>query len=362
MPTSTRLARMNTGDLDTLRGHLQCTLGAMNYGRQPNALMATFQLACLELIAGRHSRRVDEETFTGALLGAFAATAPWCAALFNHFGTPGCAWKRFRKNGGRPDDEPLVGADFGLVIRLCGGYSRVALFQAKRPESERPRGVSVHHLSPVAEGQAHRAQFMRLMNFSKLAMQYAGFVAKPGVASLTWVHYLAYLPDELPCFPMSQLQDIADHYTRSPTDKAPSLALKTRQSHELTWLLSRGAGDSHPADSYCSGWLTLEDDEATRLLNVILPHMDIYEATNDTTAPVLDLKYADDEMGNAFEMIDTARANRISPLISLRKKTGGDVGVAPQRRSAGSLKDDEPEPTLDPDRPNPRDGRSPGCA
>jgi len=104
--------------------------------------------------------RLDEETITGALLGALNAEISW----FEHasFGTnlAQCSWMSYTKRDKSSMAEPISGADFALALRFPGGLSRVAVFQAKRVTT------NASHTSIDRRSKKHpEQQFYRLAQF-----------------------------------------------------------------------------------------------------------------------------------------------------------------------------------------------------
>ncbi|EKT4070754.1 hypothetical protein QEG16_000771 [Stenotrophomonas maltophilia] len=177
-----------------------------------NALMATFQVAVKDFIASAHFEGNDEETTTGALLGAIAATAPWAFKAFDQ--EPDFNWIRYAKSGNSRTTEPSSGADFALVLRVTKSLCRIALFQAKRANKD--GSFSVHQISPAreAEGKIPEPQFLRLTDYAHGLLDAVKGLATTA-KTLHWVHYLSYERAAIIATPLSDLQDISKHYLAS---------------------------------------------------------------------------------------------------------------------------------------------------
>ncbi|WP_179570863.1 hypothetical protein [Xanthomonas sp. JAI131] len=174
-----------------------------------SALSATFQLACNGFICSEYFSNADEETTTGALLGAIAATAPWCFQALSQ--EPDLNWIRFAKSGNARNAEPSTGADFALILRVTDKLSRLAIFQAKCADS--CGNFSVHQISPERASQEKipEPQFIRLMDFAR-DVENAIQVSEESRKLLSWVHYIAYEPDAIIATPLSALRAISEHY------------------------------------------------------------------------------------------------------------------------------------------------------
>ena len=174
-----------------------------------NALMATFQVAVSEFISSGYFDGNDEETTTGALLGAIAASAPLCFEAYDQ--NPDFNWVRYPKSGQGSTAEPSTGADFALMLRVNETTCRFAVFQAKRTNSSGT--FSVHQISPERAGTSKppEPQFIRLTDYAKNLL--TGIRNKKTKTNqLTWVHYLSYEPSSIFATPVAALTDIAEHY------------------------------------------------------------------------------------------------------------------------------------------------------
>ncbi|MBV6783265.1 hypothetical protein KWH04_22125 [Xanthomonas campestris pv. trichodesmae] len=174
-----------------------------------SALSATFQLACHGFICSEYFSNAEEEATTGALLGAIAATAPWCFEAFSQ--EPDFNWIRFSKSGNSENAEPSTGADFALILRIEKRLSRLAIFQAK--SADKKGNFSVHQISPerAGENKIPEPQFIRLMDFAK-NVDKAIPLTRSSSKLLDWVHYIAYEPDAIIATPLSALRSTSEHY------------------------------------------------------------------------------------------------------------------------------------------------------
>ena len=136
---------------------------------------------------------IEEETTTGALMGAMAAHAPWCYAVWSEVESAmPYAWAHYRKRGGAGVSETLTGADFALLLRVGPQEFRAAVFQAKRSVNL-DGGFKTVQISPAIGELPPQPQLVRLL-------EYAGTIEeklqknrkRPG-----WVHYLIYCHDEI---------------------------------------------------------------------------------------------------------------------------------------------------------------------
>ncbi|HEY4293756.1 hypothetical protein [Luteibacter sp.] len=242
-----------------------------------------FQRSCLDLMAGPMVAHVDEETMTGALLGAFAANAAWSNRLVTE-ATDGFSWIRYRKTPGAFDSETRTGADFALLVRHGLDDNRMAVFQAKRPDSITPKVLNVGRLSPAVDDFGPEPQFERLRRYGQEILQLIG---RPGNADdmsrFYWMHYLSYTRAGLPTYSLDQLDDIRLIYkARADGDdeKAPSMLLAQLDAIELGFLLTAGAHQERSRSE--QGWLLLNDSEAkiaTKNLARKIPLVDVAPKT-----------------------------------------------------------------------------------
>lgn len=201
----------HVSESQTLKEALQKRRPSINTTLGDNALMATFQVAVSEFITGGYFLGNDEETTTGALLGAIAACAPLCFEAYGQ--DPDFNWVRYPKSGHGSTTEPSTGADFALILRVSETKIRLAVFQAKRTDK---RGTySVHQISPERSDSAKppEPQFIRLKDYARDLL--TGIRNKKKEANqLAWVHYLSYEPKSIYTVPLSKLTDISEHYDK----------------------------------------------------------------------------------------------------------------------------------------------------
>ena len=285
-----------------------------------NALMAAFQMACLEVSSNGLAGQVDEETMTGALLGAITATVPWCAQAFGDDASPGCSWVRYRKNGRQADTEAATGADFALVIRFPNGSARLAVFQAKRPRNDGST-LSIHHLAPALVDRNKEPQFLRLKHYGTKVMNEVMRVDKTiatkrpaSLSDLLWVHYIAYKSTSMPCYSVNQFIATDEAYRRTFRRRPPPVNLSELNQRELLWLLTDGANDERSASA--PGWLTLSNLTAAKaFIKIIIDFADVYEARvqpGPGYKPLL--------RGNEIKALKLSRAQRADRMMEVKEQ------------------------------------------
>ncbi|WP_155761156.1 hypothetical protein [Stenotrophomonas maltophilia] len=220
------------GEIDQLATKVDPSIGE-------NALMATFQVALKGFITSAYFEGNDEETTTGALLGAIAATAPWAFKAFDQ--SPDFNWVRYPKSGSSQTAEPSSGADFALILRVTPDLCRVALFQAKR--ANRDGSFSVHQISPARkmENKIPEPQFIRLEDYAHRLLDAVGDL--PATAStLHWVHYISYEREAIIATPLSELQHISQHYriSRKSATESYTELLRERFKNTTTTIYKDG--------------------------------------------------------------------------------------------------------------------------
>ena len=119
----------------TLEEWVKASLG-LNDGVS-SAIEVNFHIAAMSVEALNNvSPRLDEESLTGAMIGAFVAAQPLSAAAFPGVDKEALQWASYGKNDRGKFGERNSGADFALVVMLPGGRSRLAIFQAKSDQSK----------------------------------------------------------------------------------------------------------------------------------------------------------------------------------------------------------------------------------
>jgi len=77
--------------------------------------------------------RFDEETLTGAMIGAY----PLCAASYPETQEDALQWRSYGKNNRGSFGESGAGADFAMMILIPNRKPRLAIFQAKSDASRK---------------------------------------------------------------------------------------------------------------------------------------------------------------------------------------------------------------------------------
>mgnify|MGYP000892103695 CR=1 FL=1 len=257
-----------------------------------NFLGAAFQLAVVELSASNLHSSLDEESITGALLGAFAVATPICASAFSVPYGISSSWVRYSKNLTNGMAEKDTGADFALLIRLDTERSRLAIFQAKKSESM-VGSFDVSSDSPKTTSRPRvEKQFTRLKDFSISILEertrrrkLSGPVASQpsGIESLQWSHYLVYGHGSFHCCPLSSLTDVDEAISSS--SPLSTVKLGHREHFGFAEMLNRGADTTSPS---ALGWLNLNNLTTTKRAVVEASrHFTVYEAS---ACPELALK------------------------------------------------------------------------
>ncbi|MEN5041940.1 hypothetical protein ABE424_17260 [Stenotrophomonas sp. TWI1149] len=263
-----------------------------------------------------------EETFTGAFMGAIAASGN----LLQQFGFESrCSpiwWGSYSKHRG-PDTkltESGSGADFALCLLPAEGPARLIIFQAKRatiPKKDAggPANLyaDLHRLPENLEDGTERDPqiFMlaetgrRLSALSKLepyvareskdvlkALEESGadLEAVSGLSDLSWIHYLIYTKDEPVCVPLSKLAE----YYKKELGRSRSITRYNLpgDSTKTLPLLKGGLDPSH------AGWLTIDADTVVNELPKLAPLMPVVVGdSNGTHGLLLQEKYCFSQVG-----------------------------------------------------------------
>ena len=311
-----------------------------------NPLISSFQISIAEFISSGHFNGFDEETTTGGLLGAFGATAPWCAA---HYGiNPSFGWIRYPKSGSSTISESATGSDFAILLRVGKNIARLAVFQAKKVD-----GLSdnfyIHQISPAGtdKDSVPEPQFLRLRDYGEKILSTLGR-NDFSLPKMDWIHYLAYRRDSLNCIPISDLAQIDLIYqskraaattgykkayaeaakaeksaNRNPDntlDSAFRISLMGKQwskhgikgisgsanSKHLVTLMTYGASDLVKTPT---GWLEVStSEEAASIVEAIRAQMDVYES--------IGIKGPKPTLEAAFNEWSNAKIHRKSDLIN----------------------------------------------
>lgn len=264
-------------------------LKSYNRDRPANFLSASLQLAVLQLVTAGLSRNADEETYTGALLGAFCSTSFFCASGFPKKAGPHMCWQRHSKNSKGHDGEKHTGADFTLIIRTDDNFARAAVFQAKNSKS----GIGsfeVDHVSPETDERPAEQQIIRLVDHCLRIMTQVVKVGSgkedqsapsiPSVEDLDWTHYLVYHNYSNACCRLSNLRE---SYQAAREEKIPGrVRLKEADAIPLVDLLAAGCRED---TSKVRGWISLESlTEIRAFTNHARHFFDVYESRTDPDA------------------------------------------------------------------------------
>jgi hypothetical protein len=228
---------------------------------------------------------VDEETMTGAVLGAMMASFPWVTGVLGLSSHDNCCWQRYRKSGSGDDSERVNGADFALFVRRPGGKCRVAIFQAKLFKTVKEPWIDLHHIPASAKGDRSQAQFLKLRAHGLEVLRAAG--RDPALEALSFVHYAGYSQGGVDCVALCDLGDVEQAYT-GPAEEFNVSAARVMAA-EKTWvdfgvLLTNGTVQrSEDLDH----WLELDDDAALRAFRALIPFMTVGEINDGHGGPRL---------------------------------------------------------------------------
>jgi hypothetical protein len=261
-------------------------------GLQPtptlNALSVAFQAACAAIETPGLVPATNEVEVTGSLLGAICSQVKECAKAFPNFESPGCEWVEYQSQKKASwDTESKTGADFGLVLRLGNGLSRIGLFQAKLEPSEDPERLKLHHKSPALseDGQAE-PQFMRLVEYGLKVLRHISGTPET-LAELAWLHYVTYGPGKCLSYSLNQMDSVRDEYgRRSPEHmaRANSIDLEFLISKPFRELLRMGAEDANVDQE--DGWLDTTDEVAEKSILDLAIHIPIFEGIPNSVGNV----------------------------------------------------------------------------
>lgn len=222
-----------------------------------NCLSAALQLATLHLLTSGLARNIDEESFTGALLGSFCSKCNICATAFSHTNQSSLTWRRHNKNSQEKDGEKLSGADFTLILRLRNNFAKAAIFQAKNSKSDVGSFDAGHISPPIDEGDAE-LQFLRLKEYSMTTLSKTGIGQAKSIDELHWVHYLIYHDYSAYCCALSTMVDLDDKAKLG--HPLGTIRFKERANVSFIDLLADGASISTD-----DGWLILDSVEKIKL-------------------------------------------------------------------------------------------------
>jgi hypothetical protein len=161
---------------------------------------------------------LNEETLTGALLGALTTTLAREAQSGSN--PVQIRWIPFNKGrAANRDSEAANGADLALAILGEDGKARLAFFQAKRgkvtmKESEdglvKSWSIDVRHDTPDTHAPMNtQMQTLVIRGWALLGLNSPQSAPKirREIEELTWIHYLAYGPGDPLCLPLSEMDE-----------------------------------------------------------------------------------------------------------------------------------------------------------
>lgn len=156
---------------------------------------------------------LDEETTTGTILGAFAASYPLISTAED---SPLMRWHRFTKAPATDkSSEAANGADFALAILGEDGSARLAIFQAKRSAISQVQSgwrLDVRHVvKDIYKKDSAQMVALESLGLALMANNAAGRKEQSGkqptASELSWIHYLLYGPGTPLCIPLSSMTD-----------------------------------------------------------------------------------------------------------------------------------------------------------
>lgn len=162
------------------------------------------------------SSRLDEETLTGAMIGALVSAHPMSAASFPADPASAIQWSGYSKHGSDAHSERNSGADFAMVLSLPDGRLRLAIFQAKSDwgQSATKNMLVVGQIKDVSAVEddsgaiiksAHRRNQIEALVEAAINIQLKnGKVVS--VSGLRWVYYLCQFQDGIKAVALSEIE------------------------------------------------------------------------------------------------------------------------------------------------------------
>jgi len=213
-----------------------------------SAIEMTLQLAAKSVSAlNGAASRLDEETMTGAMIGALVSAHPMSAASYPADPETAIRWSSYTKYGNAVQSERNSGADFALVLSLPGGDLRLAVFQAKSDwsVSSKKNTLVIGQIKDVPEVKdenevvivpaGRRNQVDALVRASN-KIQFNK--VRTTVHNLTWVHYLCQFESGIKALALSEVQAAVRASIRR--NKAVRVHLAPSDGKELGLLLKQG--------------------------------------------------------------------------------------------------------------------------
>ncbi|WP_315385895.1 hypothetical protein [uncultured Stenotrophomonas sp.] len=278
----------------------------------------------------------SEETFTGAFMGAIAASSNLLAqsGLYKDNQSP-IWWGSFSKNRGSDMKvtEPGSGADFALCLLPPSGQARLIIFQAKKSSfdvSSGPKPSSWYadlnripkdredgttrdaqifvlaetgrRIQALSKGEAYTAKQSK--EVLKLLQEAGTDPATVGeLGGLSWIHYLIYTLGEPVCVPLSKLGSA--YKKELDRDRSKTKYPLPGESEPVLPLLKRGAQN----DS--SGWLLIDPEIAVAELPSLTPLMQVVVAdASGRFGPALQASHQFTQMVIAHKNAELWRAFR----------------------------------------------------
>lgn len=247
------------------------------FDREPpqNYLSGALQLALLHLLQSGVSNAVDEESFTGALLGAFCQSCRVCAAGMPPRNKSTLTWRRHNKNSSDGSGESATGADFALIIRHEEGFARAALFQAKNGQSKKG-SFKAGHISPPVEEHPEEPQYVRLKRhcLSILSTFKNPTTAALEASKIGWAHYLIYEPFAAYCSPLSSLTVIEERL-----EAGKSLGTVSYKDYPYLNFVDALRDGCNETQEQQPGWINLSsNEEIATFVKSAKDLYDLYEA------------------------------------------------------------------------------------
>ncbi|MCC8619402.1 hypothetical protein [Xanthomonas vesicatoria] len=190
-----------------------------------SALEMNLQLSARSISAlNSVSPRFDEETLTGAMIGAFVGSYPLCAASYPGSEEDALQWRSFGKSDRGEFGESRVGADFALALLIPNKAPRLAIFQAKSGASKAKVKNRLYvgqikktkfllkddqgHIDSESGsyGVIHRNQVKALTDASLAIHRLVKRSAD--IEDLHWVHYLGQFRDGVVAVPIAKIADV----------------------------------------------------------------------------------------------------------------------------------------------------------
>lgn len=300
----------------------------------PNQLSGSLQMAVVHLLASGLSNDLDEESFTGALLGAFCQTSRLATAGRPATSEASLTWRRHNKNGKDYLSERSTGADFSLIIRHDDDFAVAAVFQAKNGQSK-IGSFDASHMSPELpeQGRGKELQFCRIRDYCYdiLAKFTPPKENKSGLKDLDWAHYLIYEPFAVYCSPLSSLSIIQDYIAIDL--KCGALRYKEHSYSVFTDLLRDGCA---PGRAARTGWLSLNSkEEIASFVTSALDLFDVYESHVDPKPSWSPLIEGRAKMP-VSQRIDEIRKALVCPVETVEVEA--PISQTPEGRRADSTK------------------------